>query len=205
MNKKLLSSIIALSITGIVLLTGCDQATPKNIKVYEFDTAIVQYELTGTSEGSETLYIKGDNKSTERFAAQDGAESQTLDLELGAVKYSVNLQNNTVIKLDNEDYEALKNMSKEEQEMFLVKNELGLAQSAENPQKIGEAIVAGQTCNIYNVSNIGTACIWNGIVLQKETTLLGVTNSKIATEVKTNIQIPDERFDLPSGAIIENE
>lgn len=200
--KKLSVLFLGIVTASALVFTGCTQEE-QALKVYPFDTAIIQYQIAGAAEGDETLYIKGDKKAAIRFVTQDDEEKQTMDLDLGAEGYRVNLNDNTAVKFANDYYESLKGMDKDGQEMFLVRQELGLKESAENPTKVGEAKIAGQVCNIYDVSNVGSVCMWNGIPLQKQINILGVVNSKTAVNIQTDVEIGDDRFDLPRGVVVE--
>lgn len=51
---------------------------------------------------------------------------------------------------------------------------------------------------------MGSACIWNGIVLQKEVTLAGITNKTTAVNISVDVDIPAERFELPDNVIVTN-
>jgi hypothetical protein len=126
-----------------------------------------------------------------------------MELDLGAEKYIVDLDKMTAVKAENKDYQTLLGMSPEEQTEFMVKKALGLKNSTEVPQSLTTSVVAGQTCDVYQIPNLGTACIWNGLVLQKEISLLDITNKTTATSVKINTPIVAERFELPAGVIVK--
>ena len=86
----------------------------------------------------------------------------------------------------------------------MIKKNLGLKQSATLPQPITTSMVSGQQCDVYEIPNVGTACMWHGIPLQKEITLAGITNKSIAVNVQVDAEIPSERFELPAGVIVKN-
>ena len=187
-------------ILSTVLLTGCLPADyPKEIAVYDFNTAVIQYELTGQEEGDMTLYMRGDQKATYK-ATQTG---NTLELNLGNKAYLVDMDKATAVESSTDFYANLKNLSKEEQNIAIIKKALGLKDSADDPEAVTRKVVAGQSCDVYNIPNIGTACIWNGIVLEKEITMLGLVNKTVAVSVQTNVDIPPERFELPANVIVQ--
>jgi hypothetical protein len=194
--KKLIS-IFAL--VAVVFLAGCVKDYPSEIAVYKFDSAIIQYEYTGNVEGEATLYVRGDQKAMYRTLG----ESTMLELELGDIGYSIDMDKTTAVKTSNSDYEKLKGMSAGEQEVFLVKKALGLKDSAEDPIATLKKVVAGKSCNVYAINNIGSACIWNGIVLEKEVTIQDITNKQVAVSVQIDLEIPSEKFEVPANVIVQ--
>ncbi|MBD3156836.1 hypothetical protein GF369_03330 [Candidatus Peregrinibacteria bacterium] len=204
--KKIISFIGLLALAGVTLLfVGCDDASyPNKLSVYPFKTALVQYELSGNTEGDQSLFIRGDEKAVSTFITTPGQEKNTFELYLGSTKYIANLDKMTAVKAANTQYTDMLELSPEEQEAYLIKKSLGLKESAELPEPIITSTVAGRECDVYDIPNVGSACIWNGIVLQKEITLAGITNKTIAVNVETDVEIPDERFELPAGVIVTN-
>lgn len=197
--------IAIFGLLSTLILLGCGESYPKNISVYSFDTAIVKYEIKGASNGEETVYIRGDQRAIHRYVEHvDGTVENKLELRLGGEDIVADLDKMTAIKVKNEDYEELSKMSKEEQSDYLIRKELGLKDGAEVPEPLMASTVAGQTCDNYEVPNIGVACIWNGIVLNKEISMLGIVNNKTAVNVQTDIEITNDVFELPAGVILKN-
>lgn len=183
----------------ILTFVGCGNAYPSDVAVYKFDTAVVQYDFTGNLEGEATLYLRGDQKALFKTLG----EVSTLELDLGDSGYFVNMNKMTAVKMENEDYETLKGLNATEQEVFLVKKALGLKDSAEDPEPITKKVIAGQTCNVYIIGNIGSTCLWNGIALETEVTIQDVTNRQVAISVQENVDVPDVKFELPANVILK--
>lgn len=194
--KKLIS-IFAL--VAAIFLSGCVKDYPSEIAAYKFDTAIIQYEYTGSTEGEATLYVRGDQKAMYKTLG----EVSTLELELGDAGYIVDLDKTTAVEVVNPDYAVLVEMSAGEQEVYLVKKALGLKDSAEDPKPFTKKVIAGKSCNVYTINNIGSACIWNGIVLEKEITIQDLTNKQVAVSVQIDLEIPSEKFELPANVILK--
>ncbi len=200
--KKFASLFVLLSLFA---LGGCGDNYPKELSVYSFDTAIIQYEIGGISQGDETVYMRGDQKSSHRFVTTGTQEENTLQLDLGKERYIADLNKMTAIKVKNSDYEKLVSMNKEEQEKYLVRKALGLKDNVEVPEPLTTTMVAGQKCKLYEIENIGVACIWNGVVLKKEINMLGNSSTKTAVSVEINVDIAKERFELPAWIILTKE
>lgn len=200
--KKLTSFLVLISLFA---LSGCGDSYPQKLSVYSFDTAIIQYEISGISDGDETVYMRGDQKSSHRFVTTSGQEENTLQLDLGSERYVADLNKMTATKVKNQDYETLISLSKEDQEKYLVRKALGLKEGVEVPEPLTTSMVAGKTCKLYEVPNIGIACLWEGIVLKKEISMLGNSSIKTAVSVETDVEISKDRFELPAGVILTNE
>ena len=203
MKKILLLTTSFVFVATALLLTGCGDSYPSQLSVYPFKTAVIQYELTGGTQGDQSLFIRGDQKALHTFITTPGQESNTLELSLGKEKYIANLDKMTAIKTEDTSYEKMLELNAEEQEKYLIKKSLGLKENADLPDPITTSIVAGQVCDVYEIPSVGTACMWHGITLQKEITLAGITNKVIAVNIDVDTEIPAERFELPAGVIVK--
>lgn len=201
-----MKKLISLSaFIGLLFVAGCTDNYPQDLQVYSFDTAVIQFDLSGNAVGDETLYIRGDQRALHRFVTRAGVEENMFELDLGSESYIADLQKMTAVKIKSDDYEELKAMSKEDQSIYLIKKELGLKANVELGTSLSKKTVAGQQCDVYQLSNIGTACVWNGVVLEKEVKILDTVSKKVAVSIETNVEIPSERFELPEGVIKTNE
>jgi len=131
-------------------------------------------------------------------------KQDTLELVLGDTKYYVDLNENTALKAKNTEFADTKEMSDEAKAEYMLRKALGLSDTAEVPEKIGNSKYADQECELYLIS-VGPVCVWDGIPLYQEASLAGVTTAKTAAKVETNIDIPKDKFELPQGVVIKNE
>lgn len=184
---------------AVMVFAGCGETYPSEIETYTFDSAVIQYEYTGNVEGEATLYVRGDQKAMYKTLG----DKNELELDLGDNGYYIDMDKATATKVSNPDYNVLKGMSAQEQEIFLVRKALGLRDSAEAPEPFTQKTIAGQVCNVYIISNIGSACIWDGIVLEKEVNIQDVTNKQVAVSVQTGLEIPSTKFELPANVIVQ--
>ena len=200
LNINIMKKTIAIfALVAAVMLVGCGKSYPSEIAVYKFDSAVIQYEYSGSVEGDATLYVRGDQKAMFKSLG----DSNTLEIDLGDKGYEADLDKGTAVEVANPEYGKLKEMSMGEQEIYLVKKALGLKEGAEDPIASLKKVIAGKTCNVYAISNIGSACIWNGIVLEKEVTIQDVTNRQVAVSVQTDVEVGDSRFELPASVILQ--
>ncbi|MBA4336613.1 hypothetical protein C0416_02450 [bacterium] len=202
MKKTASLIIVAVFAASTILLTGCGETDLSKLSVYPFKTVVIQYELSGGTVGDQSLFIKGDQKALHRFITTAGQESNTFELYLGDEKYIADLDKMTAVKTVDVDYNSMISMKAEEQEAYLIRKSLSLKEGIALPEPIMTSTVAGQQCDVYEIQNVGMACIWNGIVLQSEITLAGITNKTTAVKVDVDTEIPSERFELPDGVVV---
>ena len=203
--KKSILIPLSFVFVSTLLLSGCgDGSASKKLSVFPFNTAVIKYELSGSFTGEENLYIKGDLMSSHKYIMQNDAEESTLELSLGSEKYIANLNKMTAIKTKNEQYDKLITLGKEDQNKLLILSALGLKDSDPIPSSSGTKKIAGQTCDVYVIENVGTACMWNGLVLEKKITILGISNDKTAVSIELDKDISNDRFELPAGVIVTN-
>ncbi|MCD6109477.1 hypothetical protein J7J83_01845 [bacterium] len=200
MKKTIIT--IALFTASILVLAGCGESYPSKLSVYPFKTAVIQYELSGGTQGDRSVFIRGDQKAVHTFITTPGQEKNLFELYLGNEKYIANLDKMTAIKAVDTNYDKMLKLNKKEQEEYLIKKSLGLKTGVKLPKPITTSMVGGQQCDVYEIANIGTACMWHGIALQKEITLDGITNKIVAVKVDVDAKIPAERFELPAGVIV---
>ena len=197
--KKLASVILLIS---LITLSGCAQTYSNKLAVYDFDTLIVQYELDGDIQGDETLYIRGDESAIYRYITRGEQEEQKLELHLGEKKQIVNMIALTAVEVTDQDYVNMEDLNKEGQENYLIRKDLGLREDVEIPKSTMTKKIAGQTCDVYEVSNVREVCIWKGIILENTTSIAGITNTKTATSIMVNKDIDTAKFQIPSNVVL---
>jgi len=189
---------------SVVVLSGCTGAYSNKLTVYDFDTAVIQYELNGATQGDETLYIRGDESALYSFVTRAEQEENKITLSLENAAYIADMLQMTAIKTTNKDYLAMKDLDKDAQEEYLIRKALGLKADTEIPESASTKEIAGQTCDIYEIANIGEACIWKGIVLEKTISMAGVTDTKTAISIQLNVDIDGAKMQLPSNVTLVN-
>lgn len=205
MKKLTLTALLALS---LVALSGCASADEK-VYPYSFDSAKIEYKITGDIEGSTTVMIKGDKAVHKTSAINKTGETETpietVLLDLGDTFYQIDLSAKQGQKGPNPVYQELKRLPPEDRMGFLTKLATGQAMNGdEAPESEETKEVAGQTCSLYKIQNIGEICLWNGVPLYSSISIpeAGVTNSNTATSIQLNIEIPDSAFNVPEGVTI---
>ncbi len=194
--------IIALAIVTGMFFAGCASETNQKVNPYPFDTAKIEYKLSGNLEGTQTVYIKGDLAARETQGVrntENGEENiHDLYLEIGDNRYEIDLNTKKGKKSMNPIYNELKNLTQNEKNDFLVKIATGVAETEGLPTSTGEKEFVGKTCKMYDVSDIGEVCIWNGIPLYYKRN----QNVTTAVSVETDVSLDDAVFAVPVDVTI---
>lgn len=166
------------------------KAAPK-MKRYGIKKACIEYELSGTQTGKETLYI-GDWGWLEAKYTQTQIEvmgftqkTNTATFVEGTWIYTVDLDNKTGTKTENTMLKALQGQDIEEVGKRILIDMGG--------EKVGsETLLGDKVCEMWEVKNIGTKTwLWKGIPLKTETNMMGMKMSSVATKIKFDF---DEKY-----------
>ncbi len=194
--------VIVIAIFASVIIAGCATGTDQKVNPYPFNTAKIEYELSGNIEGTQTVYIKGDltARETQGVKNTEKGEKETHDLylEIGDSRYEIDLNTKEGIKTMNPLYNELRNLKQNEKNDFLLKIATGAAETEGLPTSTGQEKFAGKTCNMYDISDIGEICIWNSIPLYYKRN----QNVTTAVSVETDIDIDDAVFAVPADVTI---
>jgi len=200
---------VVIALGAVIAFSGCASNQAEKVYPYPFDTAKIEYQLTGNVEGSTTVHIKGDKSAHETKAKSvesgNEAEINTLLLDLEDKLYQIDLTAKTGNSSDNPIYAQLKELTPEERLPFLTKLATGLvADGGQTPTPKGQKNVAGETCDLYDIQGIGEICLWNGIPVYSSMTIpeAGIMSTNTATSIQLNVAIPDSVFNVPEGVEI---
>ena len=192
-----------------IFLSGCGSTVDSgNIHSYPFKTAKIEYSISGTTEGKSVVYIKGDQYMREShivFHKATGDEKQN-NIYMDDLKniYSINLDQKTGSGYANPLGEILKTVPPEKREQVLNNIAAGLAPDAAATQTLnpsGTMTVAGQQCDVYQRGDLGEICLWHTIPLKTAVSIpdFGLSNSTVAVSIQTDIDLPDNVFEVPAG------
>jgi len=176
----------------------------EDLKRYKIASAIVDYTVSGSQSGTETLVFdqfgmrEAKRSETVIRVAGQTIETRTLTIFDHGSTTTVDLVRRTATKIPTPMWSEIVEATKREGGDM---TDLGTAMIRRmGAEKIGEESVAGKPCVVWRIQSLGSkSWVWNGIVLRQETSLAGQTIRIEATSVKENAAIPEERFALPPG------
>lgn len=193
-----LKLIITISIVSL-FITGC-VSTDIKVNPYEFNTAKIEYDLSGSFEGKQYLTIKGDMSAQRKIGKQKiSGEVEDIDIlvvEAGYDRYDIDLLSKQGTKSKNIIYEELLKLSKEDRLDFLIKL-MTLTNENEEPKVIESRVIAGKTCKLYEIEDFGEICLWSGVPLYTKFEIDEIKSISTAVKVETNLAVEDDEFAIP--------
>ena len=199
--KNLNILVIAL----LLSLTSCSQNSKQeksSYKKYPFKSAIIEYVVSGNSTGTKTTYIDDYgykqaeiSETTTKIMGFKTKEKKEV-ITVGSEIYTVDHETNKVVKTNNPFAEKY---AKNVGEDYIKTGEDVLI--ALGFQKSGTETILGKKCTIWKGMN--TIWSWKGLVLKSETNIMGMKIAETATNIKTDIKVPSNKFKTPSDYNIQ--
>jgi hypothetical protein len=200
MKKIALTTTI---IASILILGACQQGE-EIVYPYPFDTAKIVYQHSGIVEGQTELLIKGNKNVHNTDAVTTYGDAQT-DVKSSVIQtpegvYQVDLVNKTATITKNTLYDELKKAGSDEERKNI------LMQMATNGQNISESSdtkeIAGKTCDVYVIEQLGEVCVWESVALATSLTLGDQETNLEAVSVETDVNVPDSAFEIPDDVTV---
>jgi len=180
-----------------------------------FQDATIHYELKGSEQGVETLYIRDYGKVRARHhkatATIMGMTQKTDTLELTdpdwVITYNLLEKNGEKVsnpqKLYRTEYSKLN--SEEKKNFEKNSKELGTSMMVDfgSSVKQNSAKLLGFDCDVTTVGGMSTVYLLHGtdIPLKSEVAVMGMASTVTATKVDTSTAVPDAAFLPPAGII----
>jgi len=192
---------------SLIALSAC-QNGPNNVYGYDFDTARISYQISGSSVGTSEVLIKGEKKVIRNNIVQTRVDGSKVNInsfliEDGDKLYTLDPSTKTGSVLKQPFYSELKGMSPEQRKVRMISEALRLNQTPDQqnqvPQPDKTSEVAGQKCDYYT-SGITKTCLWEAIPLETVATQqeYGIQTETTATKIELNQPIADSEFAVPS-------
>ena len=189
-------------ISSLFLLSAC-QTTDGNLYGYDFQSARITYQITGSNTGSSIVFIKGEKKVIKNNIVQtrpDGTKSpvDSYIIQNGDKQYTLDPQTKTGSLITNPMYAQLKALSPEQRKAKLIE-ETVRSNDDLPPVTEKQETVAGQKCDFFP-GTVTKTCLWQAIPLKTITSLpdYGIQVETTATKIELNQPILDSEFDVPS-------
>lgn len=202
-------SLILVSIISLLFLGACQNKDSQNVYGYDFNTANIKYEITGSSYGTSEVWIKGENKKIHNQITNESLDGSkqiinTILIQKKDKLYTLDVDKKSGYLTTQPMYQELKNMPPEERKNALtadiIRDMRSPEEKAENPLKPEKSeVIAGKTCDLYISSAMLQTCVWQGIPLKAIASLpeYGIHTETLAQSIELNIDIPDSEFDIP--------
>lgn len=194
---KILPCIFAWMV--LIMPTSADAAAR-----YDVESALIEYNISGHIQGTETAYIKNYGEQESRYSeyqlqltGHDGLQKR-YTLREDDLLTSVDLNKNLSVKFDlNKDVSPGLDIRLTGKEMADFSKE-GLKKM--RAVKIGQETIAGKTCDVYELPFLSSKVwIYKKIALRYISTTRGFKVTYLATAIQEGVDIPADKFQIPEG------
>lgn len=174
-------------------------------KRYGIKSGVIEYIITGSQEGTKTLYF--DNwgmRQAEYTRSVLSVSGFTKSLNLvsiidGEYQYMINIDQNSGTKTRNPILKSIEQLK--DQKGFNEFGEQMLLSMGAN--KIGSENFLGKDCDVYEMKNTGTKLwVWEWLTLKSETKSGGININVTATRINEGGSIPNEKFKVPEKVVL---
>lgn len=205
LNRLNMKKTATLFLVTLLLSLGACSTQGEKVVPYSFNSAKIEYKISGDINGNMTAFVKGDHSVNKVNAtnAADGTPVSTLTIDLGETIYFIDQTKKEGYSSTNYIYEDLKGLSKNEKLERLTAYATNTYSSDVKAEKTGQKEYAGQKCDLYQIDG-GEICLWQGIPLYSNVTLGADARTIEATGIQTEIEVADSEFTLPEGISIQD-
>ncbi len=174
-------------------------------KRYGVKSGIIEYEISGSQEGTKTLYFDDwgmRQAEYTRSVLSVGGFTKSLNLVNiidGEYQYMINIDQKSGTKTRNPILKEIESL-KYEKGFNEFGEQMLLKMGAE---KIGSDNFLGKDCNIYEMKKTGTKLwVWNWITLKSETKSHGIDITTVAKKIDIDVSIPSSKFNVPEKVVL---
>lgn len=214
MKKILLFSITLL--TAVTFLSCGDGSKDENDtslkgttadfqKRYGIKSGVIEYIITGSQEGTKTLYFDSwGMRQAEYTRSVLTVSGFTKALNLvniidGEFQYMINIDQNSGTKTRNPILKSIEQLRG--QKGFNEFGEQMLLSMGAN--KIGSEEFLGKDCDVYEMKSTGTKLwVWKWLTLKSVTKSGGLEINLIATRINDGGPVPSEKFKIPEKVVL---
>lgn len=173
-------------------------------KRYGIKSAVVEYILTGSQEGTKTLYFDSwgmrQAEYTRSILTVSGFTKpiNIANIIDGEYQYMINIDQNSGTKTRNPILKSIEQLK--DQKGFNEFGEQMLLSMGAN--KIGTETFLGKECDVYEMRSTGTKLwVWEWITLKSETKSGGLEINLTATRI-TEGSVPNDKFKIPEKIVL---
>ncbi|MBJ2174064.1 hypothetical protein JBL43_07440 [Aureibaculum sp. A20] len=204
-------------------LVSCTGNSQKELKRYQIKSGIVSYESTingkvlgstMSGSGTETIYFK----DWGAIELKDEKSTQNTQTKIFGKKTEEKEESHIINKLDNGEWFTVDFDTKEIIAQRSIPMDMitafhpdadagdvgrGMIKNL-NGKMIGEEDYMGYKCEIWEAMGV-KQWVYKHFTLKIESTVMGITTSKKATNIQFDINVPDSNFELPDFPIKKTE
>lgn len=179
-------------------------ASRRIVKHYQVKSGMVEYALTGTRSGTETLYWddwgEREARYTKASISMMGMTQTTDDwvITLPDVVYSIDMKTKTGVKSGNPAKAFAAGLSDKELEDFGRR----MAESM-GAKMVGTDRVAGLSCELWRTEQMQSeSCDHKGVPLRMVSNTMGMNMTVTATKVDLGADVDESHFTVPADVTV---
>lgn len=194
---KNLVSVLGICLSLVISLFATER--------FEIKSGVIEYATTGSGN---VMGVETKMTSTSRLAFIDYgkvAMQRTMAFQtiMGKQEMSENglkIEGDTMYAIDYKAKKIFKSKvdAKDKDLLLLHSGAKGLKQLG--GKKVGSSKINGYKCDIWELDNI-KSCIYKGVPLRTTSTIMGITQTQIATNIKFDLDVDKQFFVLPNYPI----
>ncbi|MDH5611052.1 MAG: hypothetical protein OEY66_01165 [Gammaproteobacteria bacterium] len=175
-----------------------------------FEKAVIHYNINGSQEGNETLYIRDFGNERVKITKSKGKImfvtiiTDTIEITTHDSIVNIDKDKRTATRITNPQrfmQEEIEKLSSSDRKVVMKNLEtigmnMALQMGGEVKLKAGEHL--GHTCDLVTIMG-ATSCQMSGtpILLKMDSNLMGIKTKTVATKIDKNASIPADIFKLP--------
>jgi len=175
------------------------------VKRYQIKSGVVEYTLSGTRKGTETIYFENwgmrEAKYTKAELSVAGftQKQNTLTLMDGGYTYNIDLDTRTGTKMETP---LLKEIAANQKDLTEAGEKMMKSMGG---VKIGTEVVLGKTCDVWEIKNMKSKTwVWKGVPLKTQVSMPSMEMTIMATKLDEGAAIAADKFTIPSDVKIND-
>jgi hypothetical protein len=200
---RLFTYALSLSLLLVINAASGQGQGLAGVKRYLIKSGVVEYTLSGTRKGTETIYFDNwgmrEAKYTKAEISAMGftQKQNTLTLLDGEITYSIDLDTKTGTKMETP---LLKEIAANNKDLTDAGEKMMKGMGA---VKIGAEVVLGKTCDVWEIKNMKSKTwVWKGVALKTQTSMPNMEMTITATKFEDSVAIPPDKLKIPSDVTI---
>lgn len=174
-------------------------------KRYGIKSGVIEYVLTGSQEGTKTLYFDSwGMRQAEYTRSIFTIKGYTKPINMvsiidGEFQYNINMDQNSGTRTRNPILRTMEQLK--DQKSFNEFGEQMLLNMGAN--KIGSEEFLGKNCDVYEMKSTGTKLwIWEWLTLKSITQSRGIEINLTATRINESGSVPSDKFKIPEKVVL---
>jgi len=216
MKTRLTLFMLCLLVSFALCTNASAEKNPWDIKL-PFKEATIQYSITGSETGSETLYIRDYGKERSRHRKSTSkmmfmtVETDQIEITDPDWVYTIDMKEGTGTKVTNpikfmiEEYNRLSSKEKDMVNKNVQEMGMSFMQGMQGSVQQNAEKILGYNCDLASIAGTNSYSIHGtDITLKSDVSMMGMNFSTVATQINEGA-VPANAFTPPAGIQITHD